>query len=583
MSRRERKSDRQSWAPSVIAEARKLLGQGKSKRSVAKYLGIPESTLRRLLQKNVCPTKLGRYDTTFSIEVENGFRDYLKRLDEMFFGMTTKDLRALAYEFAEKHHIPHRFNRETKTAGKEWLRSFLKRHPDLSIRQPTSTSIARAAGFNRPQCERFYINMSAVLDKYNFPPHRIYNMDETGISTVPNRPPKVLTTKGKRAVNKISSAERGTNVTVVNAVSATGHYVPPVFIFGRKRMKAELLDGAPAGSTGMTSDSSFINADLFIDWLSHFKDHTKPTENDPILLVLDNHSSHCSIKAVDFYRENNIVALTLPPHSSHKMQPLDRGFHSVLKKYYAGECEKWLRSHPGRAITVFQMTSIFTPAFNRAATIACAAESFRVTGIWPWNPDVFTDADFMASTVTEQEDPNDNVENTAETINQAIVTATTSQVSQSAGTEIQIVCETDTTAARHGLLEATEANMKCSQDASVTEKIINISPFPKSQTKRCGNRKRMKSEIISSSPYKCQLENANKQKAKPKLKLPKKSFKVPKKTQTKNVWTCVGCQEIYKEPIREDWIECSVCREWWHEKCTGYLGFGEFKCDVCLQ
>lgn len=268
----------------------------------------------------------------------------------------------------------------------------------------------------------------------------------------------------------------------------------------------------------------------------------------------------------------------------------------------------------------------------------------------------------MASTVTEQGDPDDNVENTAETINQAIVTATTSQVpqlckkgsgktrndSQSAGTEIQIVCETDTTAAHHGLLEAnisisnevkavnsssstkflsciistvpeataadaqppqsslrmnpgyvpsknimkpststksesTEANMKCSQDASVTEKIINISPFPKSQTKRCGNRKRMKSEIISSSPYKCQLENANKQKAKPKLKLPKKSFKVPKKTQTKNVWTCVGCQEIYKEPIREDWIECSVCQEWWHEKCTGYLGFGEFKCDVCLQ
>ena len=56
-------------------------------------------------------------------------------------------------------------------------------------------------------------------------------MDETGISTVPNKPPKVLSTKGKRSVSKISSSERGINMTVVNAMSATG-------IFGRKRMKA---------------------------------------------------------------------------------------------------------------------------------------------------------------------------------------------------------------------------------------------------------------------------------------------------------------------------------------------------------
>ncbi|KAH9643830.1 hypothetical protein HF086_016730, partial [Spodoptera exigua] len=67
-------------------------------------------------------------------------------------------LRSAAYEYAEKHNIPHRFNKETKVAGKEWLRGFLQRHPDISLRQPTSTSIARAIGFNRPQVERFYLN-----------------------------------------------------------------------------------------------------------------------------------------------------------------------------------------------------------------------------------------------------------------------------------------------------------------------------------------------------------------------------------------------------------------------------------------
>lgn len=87
------------------------------------------------------------------------------------------------------------------------------------------------------------------------------------------------------------------------------------------------------------------------------------------------------------------------------MQLLDRGFHGALKKYYTSECEKWLRNHPGRVMTTFQFTFIFAPAFYKAATEDCGVKSFRSTGIWPWNPDVFTDDEFMASTVTERENP----------------------------------------------------------------------------------------------------------------------------------------------------------------------------------
>lgn len=113
------------------------------------------------------------------------------------------------------------------------------------------------------------------------------------------------------------------------------------------------------------------------------------------------------------------------------MQHLDRGFHGILKKYYAGECEKWLRSHPRKAMTVFQVTSIFASAYNRAANIQCAVDSFRVTVIWPWNPDVFSEADFIASTVTEQDNPDDFAGNTTQTISQqdshpnAIITSQT--------------------------------------------------------------------------------------------------------------------------------------------------------------
>lgn len=60
-----------------------------------------------------------------------------------------------------------------------------------------------------------------------------------------------------------------------------------------------------------------------------------------------------------FFWENNTVAVTFSPHSSHIIQPLDSGSHNILKEYYNEEREKWFRSHLGRAITAFQITPIF--------------------------------------------------------------------------------------------------------------------------------------------------------------------------------------------------------------------------------
>lgn len=40
-------------------------------------------------------------------------------------------------------------------------------------------------GFNRAQVDKFF--KVDLYDKYNFRPNRIYNMDETGMSTVPNK------------------------------------------------------------------------------------------------------------------------------------------------------------------------------------------------------------------------------------------------------------------------------------------------------------------------------------------------------------------------------------------------------------
>lgn len=70
-------------------------------------------------------------------------------MESRLYGLTTKDLKALAYNLAVKNNKPHPFNVQKQEAGKDWIQGFLDRHPELSIRKPESTSAARAAGFNK--------------------------------------------------------------------------------------------------------------------------------------------------------------------------------------------------------------------------------------------------------------------------------------------------------------------------------------------------------------------------------------------------------------------------------------------------
>lgn len=82
------------------------------------------------------------------------------------------------------------------------------------------------------------------MDRYRFTAADIWNIDETGVSTV-LKPNKIVAAKGKRNIGAMTSGERGNNVTVVTAVSALGNAVPPMFVFPRKQFKTHFLKGGP--------------------------------------------------------------------------------------------------------------------------------------------------------------------------------------------------------------------------------------------------------------------------------------------------------------------------------------------------
>lgn len=132
-------------------------------------------------------------------------------------------------------------------------------------------------------------------------------------------------------------------------------YVPPALIFPRKRETQELINGAPPGSKLMVSDSGFINIELFIQWLHHFQKFVKSIPEEPVLLILDNHSSHISLAIVKFCRSRGIHVLSLPPHCSHTIQPLDVEFFGPLKTTYSQEANSWMITNPERCKTQYQV------------------------------------------------------------------------------------------------------------------------------------------------------------------------------------------------------------------------------------
>lgn len=67
------------------------------------------------------------------------------------------------------------------------------------------------------------------LLKYKFSPNCIYNADETYISTVPNKQPKILPPTVTATVAKVVSGERGKKCHCILCDKCLGIICPPVF------------------------------------------------------------------------------------------------------------------------------------------------------------------------------------------------------------------------------------------------------------------------------------------------------------------------------------------------------------------
>ncbi|CAG4982320.1 unnamed protein product [Parnassius apollo] len=208
---------------------------------------------------------------------------------------------------------------------------------------------------NKLEVDAYFELLESILkvDDGVLKPSCIFNMDETGLQ-LNNRPGHVLAEKGIKAVSTVTSTEKGETITVIVCCNAE---------------------------------------DLFIEWLkTHFVPR-KPAGR--VLLLLDGHSTHCnSVEMLEYAKDNDITLLSMPSHTSHYLQPLDRTVFKSLKTHFYEQCRLWLKQNPGRRITRLSFGRLLNKAWGKAASAENAIAGFKATGVHPFNPSAIPDYAF---------------------------------------------------------------------------------------------------------------------------------------------------------------------------------------------
>ena len=74
----------------------------------------------------------------------------------------------LSLHISKKNNIENNFNKDKQTAGRDFVRGFLKRHPKLSLRRPEAVSLNRVFGLNGNSVKLHFHNLTSVMTEYTF-------------------------------------------------------------------------------------------------------------------------------------------------------------------------------------------------------------------------------------------------------------------------------------------------------------------------------------------------------------------------------------------------------------------------------
>jgi hypothetical protein len=183
--------------------------------------------------------------------------------------------------------------------------------------------------------------------------------------------------------------------------NAAGGFIPPAFVFPLKKVNRQSMNNSIPGSIAFANGTGWFDGKIMVDVIEHLQRYVKSSKENPVLIIWDNFTAHLDYLVVKKAKEYGMEIITLPPHTSHELQPLDVSVFVALKKYIKAAHMIWYRNNPGKRITIHEVAGLTREPFYNAMTPTNLISGFKRAGIYPFimfQPD---DPRFSSSLVTD--------------------------------------------------------------------------------------------------------------------------------------------------------------------------------------
>jgi hypothetical protein len=219
-------------------------------------------------------------------------------------------------------------------------------------------------------------------------------MDEKGfLIGILQEMERVYTRKAMKKLGHLTAAQDGNRnwITLIAGVCADGTALPPALIYEAESgniQESWIRDYDPETQEAYFTSSAngWTSEELGLQWLIKVFDcHTKEKARygrDWRLLIVDGHNSHVNLQFLNWCEQHRVVVAVFPPHSTHRLQPLDVTCFRSLASFYSTELDAWFSRTQG-------LTKLTKRQFWKAAmTSVNILKSFKQTGIEPLDSEV---------------------------------------------------------------------------------------------------------------------------------------------------------------------------------------------------
>lgn len=187
-------------------------------------------------------------------------------------------------------------------------------------------------------------------------------------------------------------------ISLLACICANGTALPPALIYKGDSGTLQdtwVEDWEPENEAFFAVTANGWSCDaLGLNWLKTVFQRctSKKAGNRRRLLIVDGHSSHVNMSFIDTCDQLRILLLILPPHSTHRLQPLDVSLFAPLSTHYTNSLNKLMFNSYGIVgMSKRQFWSCFLPAWKASFTEKNIESAFRKTGIFPYNPALVLD------------------------------------------------------------------------------------------------------------------------------------------------------------------------------------------------